>query len=448
MQNTETNTKFISHIMKGSPDLTLTRGDMVKLLKVVLCEGFNSQNILEVSRDLEDTSLAVISLDPSHGYNFNQVISVEGMESEDLNKEYRVLYTEATKIKVSLGPEALPETVFNFNIKPSGASCKVAPLGFTTEYDDIAATGTACFKNKSLKSPAILKLIDALPPNGYSENWNRYARVVVGQELDPEIPGDFLNNDKVPYTTSAPYAEKVGNGVSGSAGIHGYLKWDYGLNQTTSDSYSEATTTPYGSYPTDWKIIGDGDSFYFFIRAMGRNYSKYTLCTFGLFNSVNPEDTTNILVTGSSRYIASNITSLKSGGAWRSGFTKMHEYTGNFMFKTILGKTQHGIACTFFGLNHDANASYSSWPSKGGINSVNPSTGNILTSSLYIKDSNQDFRGTLRGVQQFYGLDLLAEDMILDEGGAMVLTTRMYNGASSDDSAIPYLFSLRDWEEA
>lgn len=443
MQNTDTSVKFISHIMKGSPDLTLTRGDMVKLLKTVLSDGFNSQDVLRVERDLEDPLYLNIYLNPGHGITYNQVISLTGFLVSELDSEHRVLYSESTLIKV-IAPYKESE---DFSATLEGLKIKVAPLGYTTVFDDISLSGTACFKNKSTKTPAILKLIDALPPNGYSENWNRYARVVVGQDLDPDSLGNFLNNDKMPYTAGAPDAEKVGNGVSGAAGIHGYLKWDYGLNQTTSNAYPEAETRYYGSYPTDWKIIGDGNSFYFFIRAMGRNYSKYTLCTFGLFNSVSPEDTSNIIVTGSSRYLASNSTSLRSGGAWRSGFTKMHEYTGNFIFKTILGKTQHGISCTFFGLNHDSNAAFSYWPSKGGINSVNPSTGNILTSSLYIKDSNQDFRGTLRGIQQFYGLDLLAEDMILDEGGAMVLTTRMYNGDSSDDSAIPYLFSLKDWEE-
>ena len=56
-------------------------------------------------------------------------------------------------------------------------------------------------------------------------------------------------------------------------------------------------------------------------------------------------------------------------------------------------------------------------------------------------------RGTLRGMEQFYGVGDLSDDLLINEGTSVVLNTKKYNGDSSDNIGIPYLFNLLDWEE-
>ena len=74
-------------------------------------------------------------------------------------------------------------------------------------------------------------------------------------------------------------------------------------------------------------------------------------------------------------------------------------------------------------------------------------TGKIFTTPMYIKDDLGDMRGTLRGIEQFYGIGKLTDGMLLNNGNSIILTTKMYNGDWDSDEANPYLFSLKDWEE-
>ena len=184
--NTQTKTKFIHNDMRGTLPLTLERGTLVKVLKQVLCDGFNEQTATSISFD-NDSKVATIKLPLNHGFITNQVISITGSDSETDNKEHRVFYTDSDSIRIKI--PLLTSTTVSGILK-----LKVAPLGFSTVFDNISTTGIACFQNKS-QSPAILKIIDALPPNGYDADWARYARVVAGIAIDSD--GNFINNEKI-----------------------------------------------------------------------------------------------------------------------------------------------------------------------------------------------------------------------------------------------------------
>lgn len=64
----------------------------------------------------------------------------------------------------------------------------------------------------------------------------------------------------------------------------------------------------------------------------------------------------------------------------------------------------------------------------------------------YIKDSMNEFRGTLRGIKYLYGTGPLPDGLILEKGNSLILNTKMFNWNSNQDEAIPYLFNLKDWE--
>ncbi len=430
--NTQTKTKFIHNDMQGTLPLTLERGTLVKVLKQVLCDGFNEQTATSISFD-NDSKIAIIKLPLNHGFVPNQVISITGSDSEIVNKEHRVFYTDSDSIRIKI--PLLTSTTVSGILK-----LKVAPLGFSTVFDNISTTGIACFQNKS-QSPAILKIIDALPPNNYNVNWARYARVVAGVEIDSE--GNFINNEKTPRHSTFPDMEISGNGQTGAGGIHGLMKWDYVLYMTTDYGASEADQN-YGSYPTNWRIIGDDKTFYLMIKPMGRNYSQYNIMSFGSYTS----STTNgdFILTGSQREIRSDINGNgKSGVAWRMGFTNSNQSVGNFIFRNVYGAYNSWLNFRLIGLY--TNEEMRQWPSRGGCNPINPITGKIFTTPMYIKDDLGDMRGTLRGVEQFYGIGKLTDGMLLNNGSSIVLTTKMYNGDWSSDEANPYLFSLKDWGE-
>ena len=435
----QTNTKYITSSMQDSPKLTLTRGDLLEVLKTVLTLGINEQPVLKLEA-FEDNAVKVF-LNPGHGFLYNQVLILSGDNTSFISEgtEFRVKSVSQSEITLYPNKEILSTGI----IPHEGLLLKVAPLGYTLAFED-RASGIACFKNKSIKSPAILKVIDALPPNGYNENWARYARVVAGQQIDLE--GNFINNEKTPYSVDFPDIEITGNKVSGAGGVHGFLKWDYGLYQTTTYNWSEESGAN-GSYPTDWRIIGDDKTFYLMVRAMGKSYGQYNILSFGNYNSFDNTESGNIIISGSGRDISANRTSYgQSGIAWRIGFTKAHEYIGNYLFKSLLGTTQNHLSCTFLGLHH-SRGDDRFWPSKGGINGVSPISGKFMTTPLYIRDSNGDMRGTLRGMEQFYGVGDLSDDLLINEGTSIVLNTKRYNRDSDDNIGIPYLFSLLDWEE-
>lgn len=429
--NTQTKTKFINNNMQGTLPLTLERGTLVKILKQVLCDGFNEQTATSISFD-NDSKIAIIKLPSNHGFILNQVISITGSDSEIVNKEHRVFYTDSDSIRIKI--PLLDSTTIGGILK-----LKVAPLGFSTVFDNISTTGIACFQNKS---PAILKIIDALPPNDYNINWARYARVVAGVAIDSE--GNFINNEKMPRHFTFPNMEISGNSQTGAASITGVMKWDYGLYRTTSYYGEETATGSYGDYPTSWRIIGDDKTFYLMIKAMGRNYSQYNIMSFGSYNSSSITD--DFILTGSQRDIRTDTnTNGKSGVAWRSGFTNANQSIGNFIYKNIYGAYNPWLNFKLIGLYTDeGNRQY---PSRGGCNPINPLTGKIFTTPMYIKDDLGDMRGTLRGVEQFYGIGKLTDGMLLNNGNSIVLTTKMFNWDWDSDEANPYLFSLKDWEE-
>lgn len=431
--NTQTKTKFINNNMQGTLPLTLERGTLVKILKQVLCDGFNEQTATSISFD-NDSKIAIIKLPSNHGFIPNQVISITGSDSEIVNKEHRVFYTDSDSIRIKI--PLLNSTTIGGILK-----LKVAPLGFSTVFNNINTTGIACFQNKS-QPPVILKVIDALPPNGYDINWARYARVVAGVVIDSE--GNFINNEKIPKHSTFPDMEISGDGQTGGAAITSVMKWDYGLYRTTSYYGEETATGYYGDYPTSWRIIGDDKTFYLMIKPMGRNYGQYNIMSFGSYNSSATDG--DFILTGSQRDIRSDTSQNgKSSVAWRSGFTNSNQSIGNFIYKNIYGAYNPWLNFKLIGLYTDEGTRQ--WPSRWGCNPINPMTGKIFTTPMYIKDDLGDMRGTLRGVEQFYGIGKLTDGMLLNNGSSIVLTTKMFNWDWDSDEANPYLFSLKDWGE-
>ena len=200
--NRETNTRYLDSNYADAPSLKNEYGSLNSLLKKVLIEGFNIKTTISLEHDIE-SKIATLQLPEGHGFIFNQVVELSGALEENFNGVFRVLEVRGNALKLQIPNES----VHTVATTETTLSIKLAPLGFDLAYENIEE-GVVCFKNKSLKSPGILKVIDKLPPNGYASNWAKYGRVVMGQQIDDL--GEFINNNKAPFWPDNPEVEKVG----------------------------------------------------------------------------------------------------------------------------------------------------------------------------------------------------------------------------------------------
>ena len=444
--NKQTKVKLITNMAAGAPALKNEWKSLVSLLKTVLVDGYNSR--VPTGVEVHQGDIKKIKFAAGHGYIAGQVIRCTTGGS---NKEYRVLDSDAEYVYVH-EPSSLskPDTVVG------------APLGFSLAYNDISNTGVACFKNASTKSPAILKVIDNLPPNSYTTTWAKFARVVCGKAIDSS--GNFISNQKVPFMTGVENPELTGNGVSGSNGIHGWLKWYYALRRDAGYSAAEANA-PDGVYPTEWIIVGDSNTFYLFVRAMGAGYGAYNIYSFGTYTSNNPQDTTNIQITGCDYYVpassqGSSITTgssttntgSKVSSAFNLGYATQHYFSGNYLLGNAGGQFSPELKFCTFGVNNSTtsndNIQWIQWADQY-TNAFGP-TGNIFTCPLYMKDGSGYIRGVSRGVLYPVASGAISTLTYLDNFKGVVLnhkrTSRTSSG-SSDLSEVPLLFSLEDWSE-
>lgn len=428
----QTKTKYITSNHINSPSIINEYGTLINFLKVVLVQGFGESNVLSI--ELVENILK-LTLPLNHGYRLNQVISLEGLDQESLNREYRVLKYTTDTIEV-LAPESISE-----EFTTSGeVKIKVAPLGYNIVYENLEE-GVVCFKNKSLKSPAILKVIDKLPPNGYSTGWAKYARIVIGQDIDSN--GNFINDVKAPYHPSYPDSENTGDGVSGSSGIHGFAKWEYSTYPGSYDMYEHRPAN--GTFPTDWRIIGDDKTFYLMIRSMGKDRYNYGLVGFGNYISFNDLETYNICLQAKDGFMAANDNNYYAAARARSFFGALNYPYSGFILKNVFGdsKTNYNRCSN---ISNYFGGSYRNRPwHSTDVQSINPVTGRWLTGILYIKDADNYLRGYHRGIKILYGTERSPDESIDNQGNIMLYVQDPLSSTSFTN--IPMLFSLKDWED-
>ena len=418
--NLNTKVKYIHSGMTGVEEVKNEFGSLVRILKTVLVDGFNEVTSSGASIDNE---VLTINLNVGHGFLEHQVISIKGSGNPLVDKEQRIKSVTGTSIKVNI-----PGLV-----SISGAlTIKVAPLGYELVFNEIDSKGIACFKNKNTIRPAILKVIDALPPNGYNSSWAKYARVVAGYDLNES--GNFVFNTKLPKDFRYPDLEVSGNGVQGAGGIHGYLKWDYAIEGGWRN-YGEETEEVRGTFPTSWQIIGDDRTFYLFIKSAGKSVDSYNILSFG---DIDSEQNTFILTGADRNRPANNSADFRSGVAWNIGLSRCQSFLGNFIANNLYDKYEPELKFTLCSLGFN-----NYWPSLGTSISSLDVAGGILNTPAYIRDSAGSYRGKMRGMYFIYNFTPYNGTMLKDT--QIFLTTKKYNGKDNNEENVCFLFSLEDW---
>ena len=427
----QTDTRFITSGYKGTEVLDNTYGCLNRLLKQVLVKGYNKHPIEAL---VIKESVIELRVPLNHGFVTNQVVSILETSIPLLKGEYRILTTDSLILTI-----AKPEGLDSNSIYVSGSFIQGSPLGYSIVYEN-SDKGIICFKNSSVKSPAILKVIDKLPPNDYDITWSKYARVSVGQAIDNE--GNFIDNFKAPYHPDYPFAEETGNDVKGAVGVHGFAKWIFSLGPNYENT---ETRIPAGIFPNKWRIIGDSISFYIMIHTTGladQNYS-YDMVGFGNYISYNDKETTNVCLQAKDGFIAANSNDRYSPTRPRSFFGSLnYDYSG-FILTDVYGMNKSNYnRCRSIG-NFLGNNPTRPWAGTD-IQSINPITGAWIMSNLIIKDADNFIRGEYRGIKILYGLDRLPDLFITSEGDiALQVQEPMYN---SSFLTVPMIFSLKNWE--
>lgn len=420
--NLNTKVKYIHSGMAGTEEVKNEFGSLVRILKTVLVDGFNEVTSSGASVDNE---VLTVNLNVGHGFLEHQVISIKGSGNPLVDKEHRVKSVTNNSIKVNIPGLTNISGILTI---------KVAPLGYELAFNEIEAKGTACFKNKNTVRPAILKVIDALPPNRYDNSWVKYARVVAGYDLNGE--GNFVLNTKLPKDPVNPDLEVIGNGVQGAGGVHGYLKWDYAIIDRW-DQYGEETEVVRGSFPTSWQIIGDNRTFYLFIKSAGKSIDSYNILSFG---DIDSKQNTFILTGADRNRPANNSSNFKSGVAWNIGLSRCQSFEGNFIATNLYDRYEPELRFTLCSLGFN-----NYWPSlSSNINSIDI-TGGILNTPAYIRDISGSYRGKMRGMYFIYNFTPYNGTMLKDT--QIFLTTKKYDSKNNNNvENVCFLFSLEDWD--
>lgn len=425
---TDTKTKLITSFYKDAPQIQNSYGSLSTVLTKCLTEGFNEQSVNGFE---EEGDQIVVKLSRNHGYVQNSVIAISDASLTELNGEFRVLSSSHDSIYIKR-PEDLS---LDSSTLEDSCKIKIAPLGYEIVYENEAKT-TICFRSKSKNTPGILKIIDEIPPNGYSTGWAKYARVVAGQEVDSS--GAFLSDIKVPYSKQYPNVEHTGNGVTGSSGIHGFAKWHYAFG---TDGYNRENYGPYNHFPKNWKIIGDGDTFYLILDPSQPD--RFLMYGFGAYISENKEETTNICLQAHDRYVAAAATDTEhmyERSDFRFGSSTRNQ--GSFLLSTIYEQFQTNCRYTSFGLYVGDSYYDRPWHSDS-IRSMNPSSGQVVAGLVYILDNNKYVRGFHRGFRYIYGNSSELSTGSTSNTGEIIIDII----DPERDRNMSYVFSLKDWEE-
>lgn len=428
----ETNTKYIESYYGGVPELLNQYGSLKSLLKSMLTEPYNVHTILSVDR-LE--GFLNLNLTLGHGFYKNQVITLSGFTDAELNVDYRIAEVGVGFVSIKFENEL--KTDFSGDV----LELKGTPLGYDIIFEDVE-NGVICFKNKSTKSPAVLKLIDSLPPNDYDPSWSKFARVCIGQEINSE--GNFVNEIKAPYHPDYINCELTGNNVKGAVGIHGFAKWTYSL-RTGTDSQESIAPSP--DYQGRWTLIGDDKCFYLMINTVGvlsdNNYS-FDVVGYGTYESFNPLETTNICLQAKDGFIAANSNSNNNPTRPRSFFGSLNYTDSGFLLTDYFNNYRSGYnRCKTVGYYLSSGSTQHPWRTA----ELQPYDGNlnILKTDFLIKDNLNYLRGKNRGIYTLYGFVAL-NDSFVDDKGYLFKTVQDPIVMNAYTKA-PILFSLLDWEE-
>lgn len=198
------NVKVFSHLNFDAP---IIKGDnwgyLINVLRKCLITGFNERTDLsEIKVTAEDT--VILKFLTAHNYQPEQTISITGTPLPDLNSE--LVIRSVNGLEINCDPYvSLINIVGQEFVGLSGATTKVAPLGFIEEYSE---NNKSVFRPNESEKNCYLCVDDDMPV-GWDNTKNILPLVFMTDKMSDvnTVTGKFV----VPYDSATPnkYKEKI-----------------------------------------------------------------------------------------------------------------------------------------------------------------------------------------------------------------------------------------------
>ena len=270
MRLLDTDTRYFDFNFPGSPQLTNSWGDLIKVLDFCLVTGSEYKKIYSITctdNDKEHNNLywlCKIVLESKHGFEkLLSVVKIVGSSIPEYNGIHRVQDIGDNYIIIALDKNLIPDKPQDSLTEIIDCTIKLEPLGYEKTF---SAIDKGAYINKDLnRNNNIFLRVDNSCPIGYDPTWAKFARVsMISDMRDIEDYNFIRGRDKAPsYLHDYTRAEEQFGAAD--SGIYGESKWYYSLLESNS---SRETYAPTNNFSKKWEVIGDNRTFYFFIEAL------------------------------------------------------------------------------------------------------------------------------------------------------------------------------------
>lgn len=210
-------------------------GDLLSVLDACLLTGWGSKQAL--SADLLD-GVMTITFSTPHGFLDKQLINVTGFTDDSLNGVYRATFVAPNVLTIKTPSALSAEGVL---------TVKLEPLGWESIFGSEDTLKRAYRSTAAKPNNRVLFLDMSYPADNPYHSTNPATRAMVSVCEDMQILGVPLGDMTSEINNVAAYP-------------NGSLFWYQKRNSGT-------TTTPITAIPTtrsQWRLVGNGDVFYFF----------------------------------------------------------------------------------------------------------------------------------------------------------------------------------------
>lgn len=212
-----------------------SNGDLLRVLDACLLTGWGSKQAL--SADLLD-GVMTITFGVSHGFLDKQLINVTGFTDDSLNGVYRSTFVTPNVLTIKAPSALSAEGVL---------TVKLAPLGWESIFGSTDPLKRAYRSTAAKPNNRVLFLDMTIPTNNPYHKTSPANRAMVSVCEDMQILGVPLGDMTSEINNVAAYP-------------NGSLFWYQKRN-----SSSAATPAPaIPSTRSQWRLVGNGDVFYFF----------------------------------------------------------------------------------------------------------------------------------------------------------------------------------------
>lgn len=237
--------QYFTSRQKGAPQMRgRVNGDLLSVLDACLLTGWGSQQAL--SAELLD-GVMTITFAESHGFLNKQLINVTGFTDDSLDGVYRSTFVAADILTIKTPSALSAEGVL---------TVKLAPLGWESIFGSEDPLKRAYRSTAAKPNNRVLFLDMSYPESNPYHGTSPATRAMVSVCEDMQILGVPLGDMTSSINNFAAYP-------------NGSLFWYQKRNSTSTASPAPAIPTT-GS---QWRLVGNGDVFYFFSGWSGYAWS-------------------------------------------------------------------------------------------------------------------------------------------------------------------------------